>query len=49
MAQLGEHRVGAMSPDGTAYEAIVIAAYNAAGRWKFIVVDPGYWCGGCTY
>ena len=39
----------AMSPDGTAYEAIVIAAYNAAGHSKFIIVDPGYWCGGCTY
>jgi hypothetical protein len=39
----------AMSPDGTAYEAIVIAAYNSAGHSKFIIVNPGYWCGGCTY
>ena len=39
----------AESPDGTAYEAIVIAAYNDAGHSKFIIVDAGNWCGDCTY
>jgi hypothetical protein len=39
----------AMSPDGTAYEAIVIAAYNKAGHSKFIIVNAGSWCGGCVY
>ena len=39
----------AMSPDGTYYEAIVIAAYDNGGHSKFIIVEPGYWCGGCTY
>ena len=39
----------AASPDGTTYEAIVVAAYNAAGHSKFIIVNPGQWCGYCTY
>jgi hypothetical protein len=39
----------AMSPDGTTYEAFVIAAYNDAGHSKFIIVAPGSWCSDCTY
>jgi hypothetical protein len=39
----------AMGPDGTYYEAVVIAAYNGAGHSKFIIVAPGYGCSDCTY
>jgi hypothetical protein len=38
-----------VSPDGTSFASIVIAAYNDAGHSKFIIVAPGSWCGGCTY
>ena len=31
------------------YQAIVIAAYNADGHSKFIIVKSGEWCPDCTY
>lgn len=31
------------------YEAVVIAAYNAAGHSKFIIIASAEWCPDCTY
>ncbi|HET7474317.1 MAG TPA: hypothetical protein VFJ71_14430 [Candidatus Limnocylindrales bacterium] len=38
-----------MGPDGTTYESVVIAAYNASGHSIFAIAAPGYWCSDCTY
>ena len=32
-----------VGPDGTEYQAIVIAAYNAVGNSIFAIADPGGW------
>jgi hypothetical protein len=32
-----------VGPDGLDYQAIVIAAYNAAGHSIFAIADPGGW------
>jgi len=33
----------AYDPDGPAYHAIVLAAYNASGHSKFAIAEPGGW------
>jgi hypothetical protein len=38
-----------MAHGSTIYEAVVIAAYNADGHSKFIIVESGEWCPDCTY
>jgi hypothetical protein len=38
-----------MAHGSTYYEAVVIAAYNANGHSKFIIVESGQWCPDCTY
>jgi hypothetical protein len=41
---------GAVAAHGdTYYHSIVIAAYNAAGHSKFIIVRAGEYCSDCTY
>jgi hypothetical protein len=32
-----------VGPDGTEYQAIVIAAYNAVGHSVFAIAEPGAW------
>jgi hypothetical protein len=38
-----------MAHGSSTYEAVVIAAYGAAGHSKFIIVRSGEWCPDCTY
>lgn len=38
-----------MAHGSTDYESIVVAAYNAAGHSKFIIVATGELCPGCVY
>jgi hypothetical protein len=41
---------GAVMGDGSSnYESIVVAAYNAAGHSKFIIVVTSEYCPFCTY
>ena len=34
-------------PDGSWYESVVLAAYNASGHSIFAIAAPGSWCRGC--
>jgi len=38
-----------MGPDGTAYESVVVGAYNEAGNSVFTIAATSEWCGDCTY
>jgi hypothetical protein len=37
------------APDGSTYDSLVVAAYNAAGHSKFTIVATAVWCPDCTY
>jgi hypothetical protein len=45
-----EDIAGNVASDGhTTYASIVVAAYNAAGHSRFVIVQTGEFCSGCTY
>lgn len=37
------------APDGSTYDSLVVAAYNAAGHSTFTIVATAVWCPYCTY